>query len=243
MLHHAKCQIVPTDKIKFVFVTVLFYDIWPKIMLRSLRRYFDNEIIMVNHLSKPVPKEYYDDNCTIIDNKDAHNNNGHGAGIDVAVKYLRERGDRYFVHIEPDCVFTGTAWIAEMLDAMVNNAIMAGPCRLPFGPIHPCPTIWDIVKIPGSFDISFRQCLIDFNIFNYRLMLDWLINTGMDEGSIWLWCHMWDCGIKNWYMAALQGKAVHTRNDDGYKHFFGGRGYPPTKLLECDYKLVEEYLY
>jgi hypothetical protein len=126
---------------------------------------------------------------------------------------------------------------------MKNDAIMAGPTKLPFGPIHPCPTMWDIVKIPGSFEVSTRNIPIDFDIFNYRLMLEWLINVGMDEGSIWLWCHWWDCGIKNWYMAALQGKAVHTHNDDGFKHFFGGRGYPPTQLPDQDFKLIAKYLY
>ena len=255
MLRHAGYS-----NVDFVFVMILFYDIWPKILLRSLRRYSDNEIILVNHLGRPVPEDYYDTNCIILENKGsamsvyeaangrryeiAHyltNSRSHGAGIDLAVHFLRERGDRYMVHIEPDCVVYGLTWLDELTRAAKDGAIMAGPMKLSFGPIHPCPSIWDLYRLPGSFDLSQRSGFINHNVFNYVGMCEWLINTKMDDGGVWLWTHWWDCGILNWYKAALMNKAVHTKSDHGFKHFFGGRLRSPVDLSQEDLRLVSEF--
>ena len=256
MLRHAG-----QPNVDFVFVMVLYYDIWPKILLRSLRRYSDNEIILVNHLGKPVPEDYYDTNCIILENKGSvmsvyetankktyqiphylSKSKSHGAGIDLAVHFLRERGDQYMVHIEPDCVVSGLTWLNELKAAAASGAIMAGSMHLPFGPIHPCPSIWDLRRLPGSFDTSLRDTGINFDVFNYRQMCEWLINVGMDNGGIWLWTHCWDCGILNWYKAALMGKAVHTKTGDGFRHFFAGRMRPPNHLNADDYQLIEQYM-
>lgn len=225
--------------LEFVFVVVLYYEIWPKVMLRSLRKIYNNEVILVNHLHRDVPSEYRDERCTVLQ---MGHGTSHGAGIDTAVDYLRSHNIRYFVLIEPDCVITGTEWLDKMIQAVNNGAAMAGPNRLPFGPIHPCPSIWDITQIPGSFKVSDRDISIDFGIFNYKDMIKWLMNNNADNGSIHLWCHKWDCGLKNWYILAKKGLAIHTHNSDGFKHFYEGRNRSPMDLIESEMKMIAEYL-
>lgn len=228
---------------QFVFVAIVHYHQWPKVMLRSLREHFREEIILVNHLpnGEEIPTNYQDEHCTILQNPDI-NKRGHGAGIDVAVEFLKRRGDKFFIHIEPDCLFTGKDWAVKLLDAAHSGAIMAGPCKLPFGPIHPCPSIWDLDRIPGSFGFSPRTEGIDFKLFNYQQMVRWLCDTGMSDGGIWLWCHLWDCGIKNWYEAAKLNLAVHTDTMSGIRHFWAGRLRSPWSLPPSDLSLVEKYL-
>lgn len=228
------------SQVDFVFVAVIFYHEWPKIMLRSLREHFSEEVILVNHLGRSLPPEYYDNNCIILDG--LQNKMTHGAGVDAAVEFLKNRGDKYFIHIEPDCLITGRDWVNGLVGAAASGAVMAGTYRLPFGPIHPCPTIWDINRIDGSFDISNRIGHVDQRIFNYRDMIRWLLDSGFNDDDIWFWCHLWDCGIKNWYKAALQGLAVHSVNSDGFRHFWGGRLRSPASLSPEDYATVEKYL-
>lgn len=225
--------------IDFAFVSVLYYEAWPKIMLRSLRDYCNSEVILVNHLHHDVPEEYKDDKCTILE---MGHNPSHGAGIDLAIDHLRNRGVKYCVLMEPDCVILGDSWLHNMINAIKNGAIMAGPSRLPFGPIHPCPSIWDINRISGSFQVTNRDIDIDLSIFNYVEMIKWLHTNQFDETSIWLWCHKWDCGIKNWYMAATQGLAVETVNNGDFKHFYNGRTLRPMDLAEEDFMLIVKYI-
>lgn len=258
MLVHRHRQSFSSD-IDFVFVVVYYYDIWPKVMLRSLRKYFDNEIIIVNHLDKEVPEEYYDDNCTILEHNELPkfksfnckpygwlpfrpNTKTHGIGVDVAVAYLRDRGCRYFVLIEPDCLISGIEWMKNLLNAMYDGHIMAGPSRFDFGPIHPCPSIWDITKVPGSFDITARQLNVDMRLFDYKLMLKWVMATNIGLAAIWFWLYWWDCGLNNWYMAAQKGCAGHTKYAGDFRHFYRGHCRSPFQLPEKDFELVKPFL-
>lgn len=229
------------SQIDFVFVAVIFYHEWPKVMLRSLREHFVEEVILVNHLNGPLPAEYYDDNCTIL-NPEPSSKLSHGAGVNTAVEFLRKRGDKYFIHIEPDCLITGKSWVNSLIGAIASGAIMAGPCKLPFGPIHPCPTIWDIDRISDSFDISYRSQAINQKVFSYKKMARWFVDNNMKDDEIWFWCHFWDCGIKNWYKAALDGLAVDSADSGGFRHLWNGRVKPPAALSPEDYAEVEKYL-
>ena len=231
------------SKINFVFVAIIFYHEWPKIMLRSLREHFTEEVILINHLDRPLPTDYYDDKCTVLNGKIGRlDRMTHGAGIDTAVEFLKKRGDRYFIHIEPDCLITGKDWANGLVSAVESGAVMSGIHKLPFGPIHPCPTIWDINRTSGSFDRSNRTEAINQQIFNYKDMVKWFIDIGMSNDGIWFWCHFWDCGIKNWYMAALDGLAIHSTNSGGFRHFFNGMVKTPTVLEPGDFAVVQKYL-
>lgn len=211
-------------------------------MLRSLREHFSEEVILVNNLSGPMPDEYFDDNCIILDA--GGRELSHGEGIDVAVEFLRSRGDLYFIHIEPDCLILGRDWAIRLVDAIMSGAIMAGSYRLPFGPIHPCPTIWDISRISGSFGISERSGNIDTRIFNLSAMVRWLVDCNVCDSGVMMWVRLWDCGIKNWYEAALQGLAKHTINNGDFVHFFCGRLLSPRdRLGDDDFARIERFLY
>ena len=73
-------------------------------------------------------------------------------------------------------------------------------------------------------------------------MFEWLLSVNMDNSGIWIWTHWWDCGILNWYKAALLGKAIRTNSGEGFKHFFAGRKRPPSCLDADDYQLIEQYM-
>lgn len=225
--------------LKLVFVAVIYYHEWPQIMLRSLREYFDQELILVNHLDCELPSSYYDYNCTVLTSQKGHS---HGNGIDTAVEYLKKRGVDYFVHIEPDCVITGREWFDHLVIAAINGAAMAGPYKLPFGPIHPCPSIWRISMINGSFDVTDRSGEQDPALFNHDEMVKWLSEHKVKEHGVRVWMGSWDCGIKNWYEAAKRNLAYHTQSTVGFKHFFFGRYRKPSDLDNHEYSLVRKYM-
>jgi len=225
--------------IKIVFVAAIYYHEWPQIMIRSLREYFDEEVILVNHLNMEIPSSYIDKNCTILTNNIG---GSHGQAIDKAVKYLKERRIDYFVHIEPDCLISGREWYDHLVSAAINGATMAGPHKLPFGPIHPCPSIWYVPKIHGSFEVADRSGEIDPNLLDTNEMVKWLHSNNIKEHGIRIWMNSWDCGIKNWYESAKLNRAFHTQSSEGFKHFFFGRSRKPSELPEDEYSLVRKYL-
>lgn len=222
-----------------VFVAVIYYHKWPLVMLRSLRTYFpEDQLILVNNLNTQIPNEYYD-NYTIVLENDT-NDKTHGGGIDVAVRFLKNNKFKHFIHIEPDCVISSTQWANELVIAIKNGTLMAGPHKLPFGPIHPCPSIWDVEWV-GTFTMSYRNEFTDHRLFDHRKMAEWLVNCNMDRDGCWLWCHLWDCGIKNWYEAAKLKRTTQT-SWVGFKHFFCGRLRPPENLSPEDFSLIAQYL-
>jgi hypothetical protein len=220
---------------------VVFYPIWPKILLRSLRKYFQHDlIVIVNHLNGPIPSQYYDDKCVVLQCKTSRS---HGHGVDTAVEYLRSIGTKYMVLVEPDCVVTGVDWVNGMISIVESGALMGGPFVLPFGPIHPCPSVWDLEWVPFTFNVTPRSGPVDYKIFSQAGMVKWLVECFPDdEQSIWWWINYWDCGIRNWYEAAKEGRAI-VSNGSRFKHFGAGRLYSPDQLSASDFALVSEYLY
>lgn len=106
------------EEIKPVFVAVLYYEDWPARMLKSLRKHFPNEpLVVVNHLQTPLMREdYVDKKTTMIFNGSGWNAGGHGGGMDAAFSHLRNRKDvTHMVHIEPDCTFSGREWYEDMI--------------------------------------------------------------------------------------------------------------------------------
>ncbi len=232
---------------KLVFVAVIFYHYWPKLMLRSLREHFPlDELILVNHLKMPMPHDYYDDNCTIIEA--GQNGLSHGDGIDTAVNFLKKRGDKCFIHIEPDCYISGRRWAIDLLEAVQNGNEMAGLAyTFDGGPIHPCGTAWIIDKIHGSFNGIVRQDITRCDLYNYRKFIDFVVSLNATDDLIMFLTECWDTGCYNWYLAAISGKAACVpcvEND--FAHFFLGRNYTPkerfaiNKFKKYDY-LVSKY--
>lgn len=230
----------------WVFVVVYMYPIWPLVLLRSLRKYFTHDpIVIVNHMKSKILNEYYDDKCIILDGGVIRR---HGSGVDIAVDYLKSNGYRYMVHVEPDCVITGPNWINSMISCIESGALMSGSSVLPFGPIHPCPSVWDLSSVDNTFDWTIRHQAIEDGIFSETKLKKWLAinnmpnNCQMGDKLVNFWIKYWDCGIQNWYKLAKLGHTM-VSDGDGIIHFFNGRRRSPYQLHPDDYVLVNQYLY
>lgn len=104
-----------------------------------------------------------------------------------------------------------------------SGAVMAGLNKLPYGPIHPCPTIWDITRLYGSFAITQIDGHVDESIYHLDQYAQCLRENRVlsDDGRIYL-LKIWDCGIRNWYEAEKLGLAIQT-SGDGITHYTDGR--------------------
>jgi hypothetical protein len=217
-----------------VFVAVLYYDNgWPAHMLKSFRQHFPTEpLLLVDHLPDDVdlaPEFLSDKHCWITHNPRGHNAGGHGGGMDAAADYLRSRKVKYMVHIEPDCTFTGREWFDSMMEAVQNGAIMAGPNQYPYGPIHPCPSIWNVDAIPCSFKTDYKYH--PPTIYDARKQAGWLAQQDWPPEAFHAHMAIWDTGLKAWGLAAQQGKAVVT-SGVGIVHHWEGRNKPVTSVQQ-----------
>lgn len=215
-----------------VFVAVLYYDNgWPAHMLRSFRQHFPTEpLLLVNHLPTfRLSELYIDKYTTIIDNPRGHNAGGHGGGMDAAADYLRRNGVPFMVHIEPDCTFTGREWYDSMREAMASGATMAGPNQFPYGPIHPCPSMWLVDAIPCSFKCDYKYH--PPTVYDARKQAEWLSQQDWPPEAYHAHMAIWDTGLKAWGLAAQQGKAVVT-SGVGIEHHWEGRKKPVPHELQ-----------
>jgi hypothetical protein len=139
--------------------------------------------------------------------------------MDMALEWCREHDVTAMLHFEPDCYIAGRKWYRDLTDAIDRGAWMAACHRKSWGPLHPCPSIWDIKKVRASFgrcngqvDAGHPRFVDVFDSERYRL------ETGVDARTEpWTW----DTGLKAWFEAAIADRAVEV-SGDGFHHYWRG---------------------
>ena len=142
----------------------------------------------------------------------------HGAGLDLALQWCRERGAEAMLHFEPDCYITGAEWYRELIAAVEHGAWMATTFRKSWGPLHPCPSIWNVREVRASFRRADGRPEAAHPRFAE------LVDVARFERDVRLtpeakW--RWDTGLKAWFEAALAGRAVQV-SGKGITHYWRG---------------------
>lgn len=172
-------------------------------------------------------------------NHHPRSNHHHGHGIDLAAAYCRRHGYDYMLYFEPDCLITGTAWFDAMWECMVDGAWMTGinPCNHSARIIHVCPSIWKVDKPPCALSFAHQPMAKDREHPSFTEMTEFI-----ESAREWV---CWDTAQRNWWIAALEGKALraHPERQD-FVHYRGGSGYAGKRGVRGhpDYKKFENYL-
>jgi len=147
----------------------------------------------------------------------------HGAAVNLAVQWCREHQVEYLLHLEPDCLITGTQWYENLCRGMDAGAWMAGSHRKQYGPIHPTPSLWRVSKICSSFDYASRLEDERHPRFQELFDRDWLLNAVSEAGQdTEFWRTTWDSGQRLWFDCAVENKAFHASDATDFVHFWFG---------------------
>lgn len=216
---------------------------WIKVGLRSYQRHFPHDCVLVidNNPLEHEPgwkpdcereREWLSkcDGISLV--RHPGPNRRHGAAIDFALNYCREIGADVLLHFEPDCLITGKNWY-ELLQRAINaGAWMSGMLRQPYGPLHPCPSMWRVDRDWSSFIDQPRGADVLHRRFNELFFLNRLLGLVEAEHPHMLawWKENWDTAQKNWFHAAANDQAVHVPQTGDFRHFWmgstGGRNSP-----------------
>jgi hypothetical protein len=141
----------------------------------------------------------------------------HGLMMDLARDFCESQNIDVMLHIEPDTFTTGYRWYYSMLKAIEDGAWMCGTNRLPFGPIHPTPSMW---RLDRKFR-SFSHCPKgdDKNLANYKILIDETKHPAQADA---IYRDHWDTGLANWFDCAVAGKDALVDAQD-LIHFGGGK--------------------
>jgi hypothetical protein len=219
--------------------------LWIRVGLRSFRRFFPCSPILIidNNLDPGNPgyesrfeleRRWIEDWCS----QDRHHyfkktefpEKNHGLAMDLAAQWCRERGVRWMIHIEPDCLIDGITWANRLLEAATRNVWMAGSHQKSYGPIHPTPSIWDVNQIRSSFREQLRGSDMGHPRFHELVnMKDLMDQTNNDQIY---WAKYWDTAQKPWFDAAIHDKALLIKEEPDFKHFWYGSTHntDPTKV-------------
>src|ERR1051325_3193928 len=120
----------------------------------------------------------------------------HGAGMDCAVEWARARGYQRLVHVEPDCAMNGRIWLDTLLR---SDAWFAGLHRKRYGPIHPCPSVFDLSAPLPSFCAA-QKIPAELRHPRYGELFN---PSGLPQ-----WCkERWDTAQKAWFWCAVENQA------------------------------------
>ncbi len=212
---------------------------WTKICVTSFRNVFGMEypLIAVDHNHNPEEKEFLKKNqVQILEN---YGEQSHGEGLDIATAYAKKNGFDAIVFIEPDCLFFNDTWYKNMHQIIESGKSMTSVFRWPYGPLHPCGSMWVIKNIPYSFKtipktkeevghVRFQELL------NMPTLCALMAEEKYDNHLHNFFVYHWDVGIKNWYTLEVNYSTQHCIDDHGFVHFWRSHGRPPSKVIRTD---------
>lgn len=222
---------------------------WPKISIPSLRKHFpDNPIVVIDHNDNEEERAFLEQhNVEIIRGERGAS---HGKGIDVAVTWCREHNKQFMMHLEPDCLVYGRSWFEQLWYGIGKGNWMAGLFQHAYGPIHPCPSLWVVDRIPGTFEITPKDKDVfhpKYSTFlNTKKLVQQLYEDfqGRSESEChkalydqpltdaFKWLYTWDVGLKNWFECAIKNKAYLSKAKD-FTHFWMGSCREPHGVLHA----------
>ena len=204
--------------------------LWIKVGLKSFHQHFPEYRVLIVDNNPDRDEPTWDPACeeerawlrqqTYVDLvKNERTDKTHGSGLDLAVAWCRKNEIGLMLHFEPDCLVGGRQWYENLVHTIQGGAWMAGPNTKSYGPIHPCPSLWRVDRIEHTFgrrpireDMSHPRFseLFDVAVFNKQ------------QPTVALENWKWDTGLKLWFMAAVNDKAVHVSKELDFKHFWCG---------------------
>lgn len=162
----------------------------------------------------------------------------HGRGIDIAADWARDHGYSILTHLDADSLIRGRIWHERMSEHVQRGAWAISGERRWHGYPGLSPSMWRIDILRGSF-LHVRRGEEMANPETERA-IGWsaYVQKVGDANNGWF-KKFWDTGQKNWFEAAVAGKAVCVDEVSDFIHF-GAGGRRPMKAEER--KVVEEYL-
>ena len=225
---------------------------WIKVALGSFHEFFPNDTILVIDNNPNEGSKEWSDICRIeatwvksyqncLYRVSAIPQKRHGLAMDQAAKITREQGFTHMLHIEPDCLITGTCWFNNLTEGIRNNW-MVGFHLKNYGPIHPTPSMWEVKEIKTSFEVQSRSEDEKHPRFHELFDLEHLHRRVLKAGEDWDWWRKnWDTAQRAWFLAAIEDKAKLVAKTDDFMHFFGGSRYNRNPKVFEDSRL-EKYL-
>src|SRR5262249_24567699 len=130
----------------------------------------------------------------------------HGAGVDAALDWCRRQGARVMLHLEPDCLVSGTGWRENLLAALDGGASRAAGFRAPHGPLHPTPSAWRVAEVRANFR-AWQWRVPDQGHPLFAGLVDLEVRRAtLFPPQFWpMWAEYWDTGEKAWFEAAVCG--------------------------------------
>lgn len=229
---------------------------WIKVALQTYRRVFPADAILVvdnnPKLGAPNWEPLLEEErawikrfpgAILLENTGYH---GHGVGLDLALSYCRERGYKRMLCFEPDCYIESAGWREQLEQALDEGAWMAGSkWGIERGPAHPCPSLWDVAGPWEQFsdcDLAKDKPHPKFNeVYRHDEFIADLEARQVNPKEIAWWRNNWDMGQRNWFLAAIEGKARTFEHMPGFRHYWNGavrEQIPPP--MPIDIRLKED---
>ncbi|HMC90061.1 MAG TPA: hypothetical protein VKI17_10965 [Gemmataceae bacterium] len=245
---------------KVTTIVVSFRSLhWMRVAIGSYRKFFPEERLLVVD-NNPLPgEETWDSDCEterawlashpavdFVDRRTAEGawaRRSHGAGMDVALSWCRQRGAEVMVHVEPDCLVTGRQWRANLLDAVARGAWMAASERKSYGALHPAPSAWRVDQAWVSF--NGQSIVRDMRHPRFRKLVDLRILRAelRRQGAPRGWLGYWDTAQRAWFQAAVRDRAAQVAAP-GFKHYWQGSTQKrlPVPALAAQFPEIASYI-
>jgi exopolysaccharide biosynthesis predicted pyruvyltransferase EpsI len=211
--------------------------LWIQVALRSLHEHFPHwRILVVDNNPQPGDAEYGDYTAAERDwlhrqsyvdvVEQPHHPRTHGRALDRAVAWCRERGVPWLLHIEPDCLVSGTDWFARLCGGTDRGAWMSASHRKQYGPLHVTPSLWRVTEShPLSMDYAPRGPDESHPQFADLFDLPWLLKEAPARWR-WFWEQQWDTGQKSWFELAVRGQTALVEDSRDFEHYWEGSLLP-----------------
>jgi len=224
---------------KIAFLTVIAnkvksYD-WARISLPLFREHFpDGFLVAIDH-NRSEDKHNILKLASVVLYTPLTEDQGHGMGMQTGFQWLRKNGFDVMVHIEPDCMYSGTQWYTNLISALQNGAWLSGLNQNPWGTMQVAGSAWKLDQVQHSFKTRMKLedafCPHHRRLIDERTMGEVLLRNGAPL-QFWRFnLYMWDSGLKNWFECASQDKAVLVDGPD-FCHVRGSWGKLPTDIPE-----------
>jgi hypothetical protein len=220
-----------------VFTVSHFTRVWIKLVVRSFQKFFPAETLLVidNNPDNGNPKceqerlwlRQQAGVCVIPNN----GRRTHGGGIEKALEWGRCHDMDVMIHIEPDCLISGSIWRQSLIKGIERGAWYVGSHKKQYGPIHPAPCALATAPSWGTFDaVRKTQDEVRHPRFLELYKVEALKNAP------WHLTH-WDTAQRNWFFAAVNDRALLVEAPD-FSHLWKSSMREPTGAEKKLYEAV-----